>query len=179
MTTLARLEQARPRERLPVQLDVIVADAAADFRVRHGDRVVRADLHRVTVLGDLDELHQVVANLLDNAAVHTPPGSPVELLVSEADGVARLEVVDHGPGVDEETAIRAFERFYRADPSRSRASGGSGLGLSIAASIVAAHDGEVRMHAAPRRRSAWPGHERGRGAGGGCGRASRARAPSL
>jgi len=147
MTLLARLEQTRPRERAPVSLDAVVADAAADFRVRHGDRVLHADLEPVIVLGDVDELHQVVANLLDNAAVHTPPGSPVEVLVKQAGGVGRVQVVDHGPGVDAETAVRAFERFYRADPSRNRASGGSGLGLSIAATIVSAHGGTVRMDA--------------------------------
>jgi two-component system OmpR family sensor kinase len=97
------------------------------------------------VRGDADELHQVLANLLDNAVVHTPAPAPIEVVVDADASTARVHVVDHGEGVSDETAARAFERFYRADASRSRASGGSGLGLAIVAAIVGAHGGTVRM----------------------------------
>jgi two-component system OmpR family sensor kinase len=106
------------------------------------------------VLGDGQRLRQVLANLTGNALTHTPPGSPVEVRArtDRGDGAPRavLEVVDHGPGLDPEQAERVFERFYRADPARSPA-GGSGLGLSIVAALVAAHGGTVEVDSVPGR----------------------------
>ena len=157
MTTLARLDERVSRSPRDVALDDLVEAAAADLRVTQPDRTVTMSVEGVFVRGDADQLHQVVANLLDNVAKHTPQGTPVELEL-RADGPwVRLSVIDHGPGVTEEVAKRAFERFYRADPSRSRASGGSGLGLSIVAAIVDAHGGFVEMHG----RSADDPHGRG------------------
>jgi two-component system OmpR family sensor kinase len=97
----------------------------------------------VTVQGDEGRLRQVVANLVGNALVHTPAGTPIEVRVGRDGADAVLEVRDYGPGMPEPVAARAFERFFRADPARSRHAGGSGLGLSIVKAIVAAHHGTV------------------------------------
>ena len=96
--------------------------------------------------GDDAKLRQLLANLVSNALNHTPAGSPLEIAVGtrESDQHVVLEVRDHGPGVDPEKARKVFERFYRADPSRVRGTGGgNGLGLAIAAAIVNAHQGRI------------------------------------
>jgi two-component system OmpR family sensor kinase len=98
----------------------------------------------VTVVGDPRRLRQVVDNLLANVRTHTPPGCPARVTVGSEDGNAVLEVADEGPGIDPAAAERVFERFYRADTSRSRDNGGVGLGLSIVAAIIDAHGGRVR-----------------------------------
>jgi two-component system OmpR family sensor kinase len=96
--------------------------------------------------GDEARLRQVVTNLVGNAAAHTPPGTPVRIGVGTADGRAVLEVTDDGPGMTAEQAERAFNRFYRADRSRTRTAGAdAGLGLSIARSLARAHGGDVEL----------------------------------
>ncbi len=142
---LARLDQGRELQRVPVRVDRVVAAVVADAAVVHPDRPVTIQVAPAEVDGVPDQLHQVIANLVTNAVVHTPAGTPIRVGV-ESDGVqVRLWVADDGPGMSPEVAARAFERFYRADPSRSRRSGGSGLGLAIVASIVAGHHGTVRI----------------------------------
>jgi signal transduction histidine kinase len=94
-------------------------------------------------------LRQVIGSLLANARVHTPAGTPVEVAVGAQDGWAVVEVADEGPGLDPEQAGRVFERFYRADPARTRASGGTGLGLAIVASVARAHGGAAEVDSAP------------------------------
>jgi two-component system OmpR family sensor kinase len=143
---LARLDQGRPLERRPVDLSAVVGDAVADLRVVEAGRPVVADIATaVVVTGDEDRLRQVVGNLLANVRVHTPPATPVEVVLSVEGDPARavLRVVDHGPGIPVEHEERVFDRFYRADPSRARDHGGSGLGLAIANSVLAAHDGTI------------------------------------
>jgi two-component system OmpR family sensor kinase len=147
---LARLDQGRPLVREPVDLSGIVSDAVADARAVDPDRTVElVSEESVTVVGDQLRLRQLLANLLDNARTHTPPGTPVTVRVSRSDDTATIEVADRGPGMSEEEASRVFERFYRGDPSRSRASGGTGLGLSIARAIVEAHGGTISVASAP------------------------------
>ncbi len=147
---LARLDQGRPLEREPVDLTAIVADAARDAAAVDPHRPIATDMDGpAVVLGDDGRMRQVVANLVSNALVHTPPGTPVELRLRREDGRAVLEVADRGPGMSEESAARAFERFYRADPSRSRHRGGSGLGLAIVAATVEAHGGTVSLRSGP------------------------------
>jgi two-component system OmpR family sensor kinase len=105
------------------------------------------------VIGDDARLRQVIANLVNNAVIHTPPGTAVTVgvgTVDDEDGRwVLLEVADAGPGLKPGDAERVFERFYRADPSRTRTSGGSGLGLSIVAALVAAHNGTVTVDTQP------------------------------
>jgi two-component system OmpR family sensor kinase len=149
LALLARLDQGRPLDRDPVDL-VEVAAAAVDA-ARVADPARRIELGSdgpVVVTGDRARLRQVADNLLSNARVHTPHGSPVRVLVRVEGDEAVLAVEDEGPGIPSEDAERVFERFYRADPSRSRKSGGTGLGLSIVAAVAQAHGGVARVEAA-------------------------------
>jgi two-component system OmpR family sensor kinase len=150
MLLLARLDEGRPLDRKPVDLGVIAIDAAADARAVAPDRVITAEVAEdVTVEGDEDRLRQVVHNLVGNALVHTPASTPVSVQVHNGGGRAVVEVHDDGPGMSREVADRAFERFARADASRSRHAGGAGLGLAIVQAIVVAHGGEVALVSAP------------------------------
>jgi two-component system OmpR family sensor kinase len=97
----------------------------------------------VEVVGDRARLRQVFDNLLNNVRAHTPPGTAATVTVGKDGDDALLSVSDDGPGMSEEQVGRAFERFYRADPSRSRLHGGAGLGLAIVAAIVETHGGTV------------------------------------
>ncbi|MFG2038553.1 sensor histidine kinase [Dactylosporangium sp. NPDC048998] len=156
---LARMDQQRPLEKKPVDLLSLATDALIDARVTATGHRLRlrtassdddeADVEPPIVLGDEARLRQVVQNLLSNALSHTPAGTEVTVLVGTDAEHAILEVSDNGPGMSAEDASRVFERFYRTDPSRTRALGGSGLGLSIVAALVAAHGGEVTLRTAP------------------------------
>jgi len=154
---LARLDQQRPVDALPVDLGELADDAVHDARAVAPDRPITLDMHDSltdvpVVLGDEGRLRQVLANLVTNALTHTPAGTPVAVRVAEdpADpDVVLLAVADEGPGLSPEDAERVFERFYRADASRARVAGGSGLGLSIVSSLVAAHHGTVTLTTAP------------------------------
>jgi len=135
---------------------VLAVDAVQDARALDPARRVRmlglaGDLEPTIVEGDEAKLRQVVTNLVGNAVIHTPAGTDIEIAVgSGATGRARLEVRDHGGGVDPVKARKVFERFYRADPSRVRGTGGgNGLGLAIVAAIVEAHHGQVGVAATP------------------------------
>lgn len=143
---LARLDQQRPIEHRPVDLRQLILDAAADHRAVGDQHPVTVDAPApVTVIGDEAALRQVVANLLANARTHTPVGTPVRLSVRAADGGAVLTVADDGPGIPVAQRDRVFERFHRGDPSRSRETGGAGLGLAIVAAIVEAHRGTIAL----------------------------------
>jgi len=101
------------------------------------------------VQGDAGRLRQVFGNLLTNALVHTPAGAPVVVRVRTTPFDAFVEVTDSGPGIPADDRLRVFERFFRADASRTRAAGGSGLGLSIVAALVSAHGGSVEVVETP------------------------------
>jgi len=94
------------------------------------------------VLGDAHQLRQVLGNLLRNALVHTPAGTPVEVVVAAGGGV-RVDLRDHGPGLPGDDPAALFERFWRAEGGRERGRAGAGLGLAIVAAIVEAHGGRV------------------------------------
>ncbi|MEN3536391.1 HAMP domain-containing sensor histidine kinase [Microbispora sp. ZYX-F-249] len=149
---LARLDQQRPLRMQPVDLLALAADAVHDARTLCPERgvslLVEGDAALI-VSGDEVRLRQVVGNLMSNARTHTPEGTPITVRVGSRDGTAYFEVADKGPGLTAEQAARVFERFYRADPSRTRPSGGSGLGLAIVQSLVEAHGGEVGVETAP------------------------------
>src|SRR2546421_4181860 len=146
MLLIARLDQGRPLETKPVDLQVIARDAAADARAVAPQREITVEApDNIVVSGDDTRLRQVVGNLVRNALVHTPAATPVEIAVTSQNGTARLSVTDHGPGLPAGDRERIFEPFYRADASRSRDSGGAGLGLSIVSAVVAAHGGRVQV----------------------------------
>ncbi|MFV9431934.1 sensor histidine kinase [Rhodococcus aetherivorans] len=146
---LARLDEQRPLDRSPVDLLAVAADAVHNARAVAPERTITLDIidgpGTPEVLGDDARLRQVLSNLVTNALTHTPPDADVTVRVGTADTDAVLEVADTGPGLDPDDRERVFERFYRADASRTRASGGSGLGLSIVAALVAAHGGKVEV----------------------------------
>jgi two-component system OmpR family sensor kinase len=148
---LARLDEGRPLEPRPVQLEELVREAVDTARALDPERPIDVELHRAAVLGDHVRLRQIVDNLLSNARAHTPPGAPVQVRVRSDDGSALIEVEDSGPGLDGEEVERVFERFYRSDASRSRESGGVGLGLSIVAAVARAHGGSAAAASAPGR----------------------------
>ncbi|MGP3971522.1 sensor histidine kinase [Streptomyces sp. 6N223] len=150
LLALARIDRRpAPRPR-PVDLARLVADGIADLRAQQPERPVATETDRaVVVRGDEALLRQLVGNLLSNVRVHTPPDSLVTVSAHAAEGEAVLRVADNGPGMAPEDAARVFDRFFRADPDRARATGGSGLGMSIVQAVVEAHDGSVELDTAP------------------------------
>ncbi|GAB2643337.1 sensor histidine kinase [Kribbella swartbergensis] len=146
---LARLDQQRPLTMEPVDLLPVAADALHNAQAVQPDRDISLrilpDSEAPVVHGDEARLRQVLGNLVGNALHHTPPDAPITVSVGTRDGAAILEVSDTGPGLTDEQKARVFERFYRADSARTRSTGGSGLGLSIVAALVAAHRGRVTV----------------------------------
>ena len=158
---LARMDAGRPIQRSDVDLSRLAVDATDDARAARPDHHWRLDLaaEPVLVTGDQDRLRQVLANLLANASTHTPAGTTVTVSLrpepgtgpaAEA-GMTEMTVTDDGPGIPPELRGEVFERFVRGDASRSRSSGGAGLGLSIVAAVVQAHGGEVTVASRPGR----------------------------
>lgn len=149
LLTLARLDEVREPVREPVDLAALARDAADDARAMAPERSITVSgAEHVAVLGDPDQLRQVLGNLIRNALVHTPPGSALELAADTDGGEgdrARLRVRDHGPGLPAGVdPAELFERFWRAEGGRARGRGGAGLGLAIVAGIVDQHGGTVR-----------------------------------
>ena len=153
LLTLARLDEQRPLQLSEVDLTVLAGDVVSDAHVLEPERPVTLSVADGVPLvrGDEARLRQVLTNLVGNALQHTPKGASVRVRVGARDGEAVLEVADEGPGMPQDVAARVFERFYRADASRTRASGGSGLGLSIAAALVRASGGRLELDTAPGR----------------------------
>ncbi|WP_308354847.1 HAMP domain-containing sensor histidine kinase [Streptomyces sp. Je 1-79] len=139
----------------PMDLRTLVADALHDVRALDTTRAVTltgpggGKPSTAPAVADEARLRQVVSNLIGNAVTHTPPGTPVRIGVGTAGPYAVLEVADRGPGLTEAERDRVFDRFYRADDSRTRATGGSGLGLAIAQALVTAHGGRITLDTAP------------------------------
>jgi two-component system, OmpR family, sensor kinase len=165
---LARLDQERALDLTELDIRTLVEDAVHDARARDPDRPVELDSPEtpVRVTADEHRLRQVITNLVNNAVIHTPPGSPVHVRVGRPstvdvrppiavagalDSHARvvLEVIDEGPGIPLDAAPNIFDRFYRVDSARSRRRGGTGLGLAITAAILEAHGGRVELRTAP------------------------------
>jgi two-component system OmpR family sensor kinase len=150
---LARLDQQRPLQHQPVDLLTLAGDSIHDVRAVQPGRPAKVTIlpgsGAPVVEGDEARLRQVLGNLVSNALHHTPPDALVTISVGTRDGEAILEVADTGPGLSDEQKARVFERFYRADTARTRSTGGSGLGLSIVAALVAAHSGRVTVADTP------------------------------
>ena len=149
LLTLARLDEVREAAHGAVDLSVLARDAVDDARATDPDREIELHAHPIAVTGDADQLRQVLANLLRNALVHTPAGTPIEVSVDRDNGAVKLEVRDHGPGLPTDDADALFERFWRAEGGRERGKDGAGLGLAIVAGIVDGHAGSVRASNAP------------------------------
>lgn len=147
---LARLDAGRPLEREDVDLSRLVIEVTSDARVAGPDHQWSLDLpdEPLVVQGDEHRLHQVVANLLSNARTHTPAGTSVVVRLTpnqDAGQHVLLSVCDDGPGIPIELQDNVFERFVRADDSRSRVMGSTGLGLSIANAVAKAHGGSLTL----------------------------------
>jgi len=145
LLTLARLDQVRDPVRQEVDLGALARDAVDDASATAPER--RIELHAdpsAVACGDPPLLRQVLGNLLRNALVHTPGGTPIEVTVGRHGEEVRMEVRDHGPGLPNTEPDVLFERFWRSEGGRERGRGGAGLGLAIVHAIVHAHDGTVR-----------------------------------
>ena len=153
LLALARLESPNMRSD-KLDLSAIAAEVASDFGAVASGKNVTIDKKLRTplaVAGDGDALKRAVANLLDNALKSAPPGSSVEAAAGDMDGWAWVALRDHGEGISFEDQGKIFDRFWRKDRSRSRLSGGSGLGLSIVRGIAESHSGSVRVASQPGR----------------------------
>lgn len=147
MLLLARLDQSRPLANEPVDLLSLATDAIVDIRALQPERNVtlgaEPGVRPPVVIGDEARLRQVLANLLTNSLAHTPADSGIDVLVrADATSVA-LSISDAGPGMAPDVVAKVFDRFYRADPGRTRDHGGTGLGLAIVKSLVEAHGGTI------------------------------------
>lgn len=150
MLLLARLDAGREVDRRPVDVTRLLVEAVNDARVIDPERQWRFDVPEepVAVTGDEQRLHQAVTNLLTNASRHTPPKTTVDVRLRVDDKV-RIEVHDDGPGIDPALVPTIFERFVRGDSSRTRASGGAGLGMSLVRAIMHAHHGTASVESRP------------------------------
>jgi two-component system OmpR family sensor kinase len=146
---LARLDQSPEIEREPVNLNELIHSASESARASSPEHQISLVLpeEELFILGDRNRIFQVVANLLENARNHTPAGSSIQVSLTESEDEIKIEVADNGPGIDKHDLERIFERFYRADSSRTRTrkSEGSGLGLSIVKAVMQAHGGDVTV----------------------------------
>jgi two-component system OmpR family sensor kinase len=150
LLTLARLDEVAEAPHVELDLAALASDAVDDARATAPDREI--SLHAgddARVRGDAHQLRQVLANLLRNALVHTPEGTPIDVFVGEDRGTVELVVRDHGPGLPDGEADALFERFWRSEGGRERGRAGAGLGLAIVAAIVGAHGGRVTAADAP------------------------------
>ena len=155
---LARGEAGEQLDRRSVRLDELVAEVAGEAQEAGTGHVIRVDAPApVTVSADAERLRQVLRNVLGNALRHTPPGTSVAVAVLPRRDDVEVTIADGGPGIAAEHLPRVFDRFYRVDDSRTRAtlrdggSGGAGLGLAIVKHLVEAHGGAVEIDSAPTR----------------------------
>lgn len=151
MLLLARLDEGRPLVSESVDLSRLVVDTVSDAHVAGADHEWTVELPEepVVVMGDEARLHQVLANLLANAHLHTPAGTTVTTSLSQRDTTVMLTVADDGPGIADTLRPEIFERFARGDSSRSRRGGSTGLGLAIVAAVVRAHGGTIEVRSEP------------------------------
>jgi len=154
--TMTRLEtgvRAAPLRMEPTAPAELAARAAAGWRDRHGDRALALDvaLPLPEIACDPMLLRRVIDNLLDNAAKYSPAATPVTLHVRRGGGTVHFSIEDRGPGMTAEDLTHAFTPFWRSDASRTRGTGGVGLGLALARQIARAHGGDVELVSAPQR----------------------------
>ena len=142
---LARADAGREAPRVALDLAAVAREAAGEAGALSDTHPLALDLQEpVMVTGAADDLHRLAGNLIENAILHTPSGTPVTVSVREVAGWAVLEVSDRGPGVAADLRGRIFERFARGGGDRAP-SGGSGLGLAIVKAVADAHGGRVEL----------------------------------
>ncbi|MFJ2604101.1 sensor histidine kinase [Streptomyces sp. NPDC087425] len=151
---LARLDAAEveaPMRLADTDLVALAEEAGDAFRASHPDRPLTRTSTPATLYLRVDphRVRQILDNLLTNAAVHTPPGTPVTLTVTATPDTATVQVTDAGPGIPPADQERVFDRFYRVDKARTRDRGGSGLGLSVATALATAHAGTITLTTTP------------------------------
>ncbi|MEV5681297.1 HAMP domain-containing sensor histidine kinase [Streptomyces sp. NPDC052179] len=150
LSLLARLDAGRPLDSQPVDLRSLATAVVQDAQVVAPDRAINLYAPEpARVQGDQPRLQQVLNNLLGNAIQHTSPGTTISVAVEPTPTHVTIQVADHGPGIPPGDLTRVFDRFWRADAGRSRAHGGSGLGLPIVQAIVHAHHGTVHIASVP------------------------------
>jgi two-component system OmpR family sensor kinase len=150
LLTLARLDEVPEPVRRKVDLAEVAGECRDDAKVIAPDREFTLEAaDDVTLLGDEDQIRQLVTNLLRNAIGHTPEGTPVEMTIESGGRTVVLEVLDHGPGINPDTAEQLFERFWREEGSRSRNTGGAGIGLAVVAGVAEVHGGHASASNAP------------------------------
>ncbi len=144
---LARLDEGRELVHGEVDLTRVVIDCVADAQVSGPDHTWKLHLpdEAVSIAGDQARLHQVLANLLANARIHTPAGSMVDVTLVREGAQVQIKVRDNGPGIPAAQRRTIFERFTRGDSSRTRATGSTGLGLAIVQAVVQSHGGKVSV----------------------------------
>jgi two-component system OmpR family sensor kinase len=149
LLTISRLDAGEVKmDKSHLDLGELTASTAGEMKLLAEEKSIGLRIHAesgVQVLGDRIRLQQVIVNLIDNSIKYTPVGGLIEVRVGREGNTAVLEVSDNGPGIPLHALPHVFERFYRADKARSRASGGAGLGLSIVKAICAAHSAEVKF----------------------------------
>jgi heavy metal sensor kinase len=149
LLAISRLDAGEVRmDKTRLDLGELVTSTAEEMKLLAEEKSIRLLIHRVPgihVEVDRTHLRQVIANLIDNAIKYTQAGGMIEIIVAREENTAVLEVSDNGPGIPAPALPHVFERFYRADKARSRASGGAGLGLSIVKAICAANSAEVKV----------------------------------
>ncbi|WP_331748639.1 ATP-binding protein [Streptomyces chartreusis] len=145
---LARLDTGRPLDSQPLDLARLAESVVEDACVIYSNLDIALDTppNGLPVLGDEARLQQVLRNLVGNAVQHNPPGTQVRLTLHHCGDEARVDVSDNGSGIPAADIPRLFDRFWRAEASRSRVYGGSGLGLAIVQAIVRSHGGRVIVH---------------------------------
>ncbi len=143
---LARLDERRPLEHEPVELEKLAESVVEDALVVSSDRDITLESDGPgRVVGDEARLQQVLRNLVGNAVLHTPQGTAVVVRIESSSSGVTVKVIDDGPGIGPDDLPRVFERFWRAEASRSRATGGSGLGLAIVQAIIRAHGAKIEV----------------------------------
>jgi two-component system, OmpR family, sensor kinase len=149
LTLLAHLDEGQPVARDEVDLASVVAESVETARALDPERPIALATEPAVVSGDRARLRQLVDNLLANARAHTPTATRIGVTLERSGKTAVLRVSDSGPGISPDELPHLFERFYRADTSRARASGGAGLGLSIVAALAEAHGGSATVSSEP------------------------------
>lgn len=154
LLVLARLDEVgRNTAHDDVQLDVLLRELAQAYRKKmaiSAGEVIFEESPEVTISGDLDELIRLFSNVLDNACKYGPADGVIRIsLCCEPAGYVTVCIHDQGGNIPPAVLPHLFDRFYRADPSRSKSTGGAGLGLAIAREIASRHNGDISITSSP------------------------------